>query len=190
VAGATVSCPRQKGARLGATILFVDEAGCYLLPAVVATYAPRGETPRIAATVTHDHLALIRGVTPQGQLFFQSYLGTIRGAQVVLFLRHLARCLPGPLIVIWDGASIHRGPEVQQFLTTRHGARIHLEPLPGYASELNPDEGVWHTLKDKELANVACADMPQLRQEVEQALRRLQGRPEVIRGYFRKAGYL
>jgi transposase len=168
----------------------VDEAGCYLLPAAVATYAPRGQTPQIAATVTHDHLALISGVTPQGQLFVQIYLGPLTGVQVVLFLRHLERCLPGLLIVIWDGASIHRGEAVQQFLAAGHGARIHLVQMPGYAPELNPDEGVWHTLKDKELANVACVDLPQLRQEVEKAIRRLQRRPELIRGYFREAGYL
>ena len=62
--------------------------------------------------------------------------------------------------------------------------------LPGYAPELNPAEGVWHTLKDKELANVACDDLPQLRQEMKQAIRRLRRRPDVIRGYFREAGYL
>ena len=144
----------------------------------------------MATTVGHDHLALISGVTPQGQLFVQIYLGPITGAEVVLFLRHLERCLPGPLIVIWDGASIHRSREVKQFLAAGHGARIYLVPLPGYAPELNPDEGVWHTLKDKELANVACVDLPELRQEVEQAIRRLRRRPSVIRGYFREAGYL
>jgi len=168
----------------------VDEAGCYLLPAVVLTYAPRGQTPRIAATVTHDHLALISGVTSQGQLFAQIYDGPITGVEVVLFLIHLERCLPGPLIVIWDGASIHRGEAVKRFLAAGHGARIHLVPLPGYAPELNPAEGVWHTLKDKELANVACDDLPQLHQELKQAIRRLRRRPDVIRGYFREAGYL
>jgi transposase len=168
----------------------VDEAGCYLLPAVVLTYAPRGQTPRIAATVGHDHLAVISGVTPQGQLFTQIYRGTITGARVVRFLRHLERCLPGPLIVIWDGASIHGAEEVHQFLAAGHGNRIQLVRLPGYAPELNPAEGVWHTLKDKELANVACVDLPQLHQELEQAIRRLRRRPDVIRGYFREAGYL
>jgi DDE superfamily endonuclease len=168
----------------------VDEAGCYLLPAAVATYAPRGQTPRLDATVTHDHLAIISGVTPQGQLFAQLCDDPITGVEVVLFLRHLERWLPGPLIVIWDSASIHRGQAVKDFLAAGHGARIHLVLLPGYAPELNPDEGVWHTLKDKELANMACVDLPELRQEVEQAIRRLQRRPDVIRGYFREAGYL
>lgn len=168
----------------------MDEAGCYLLPAVVLTYAPRGQTPQIAATVGHDHLAVISGVTPQGQLFTQIYQGSITGPRVVRFLRHLQRCLPGPLIVIWDGASIHGSEEVKQFLAAQPGAPILLVSLPGYAPELNPAEGVWHTLKDKELANAACIDVPQLRQELGRAIRRLRCRPELIRGYFREAGYL
>jgi transposase len=168
----------------------VDEAALYLLPAAVCTYAPRAETPVLMETVTHDHLSVISGVTPQGQLFVAMHEGSITGREVVLFLLHLERSLPGPLIVIWDGASIHRGQEVQQFLAAGHARRIHLERVPGYAPELNPDEGVWHTLKDQELANVTCADLPQLRQELRRAIRRLRSRPEVIRGYFREAGYL
>jgi transposase len=190
VAGATISGPGKKGQRIGATLVFVDEAGFYLLPSVVRTYAPCGETPLLWETLTHDHLAVISGVTQKGQLFVQIYEGTITSREVVAFLRHLEQHLPGPLFVIWDGAPIHRGRAVQRFLASGHAARVHLEMLPGYAPELNPDEGVWHTLKDKELANLACADLSQLRQELQRAIARLRRRPELIRGYFREAGYL
>jgi transposase len=190
VAGAAISSAGKKGARLGATLLFVDEAGFYLLPSVVRTYAPRGQTPVLAETVTHDHLAVISGVTPQGGLFWQIYERPLTGAEVVQFLKHLERCLVGPLIVIWDGAPIHTNRCVEAFLAAGHAARIHLEPLPGYAPELNPNEGVWESLKIKELANVACLDTAALGHELEHAARRLCRHPEVIRGYFREAGYL
>jgi transposase len=108
---------------------------------------------------------------------------------VVQFLEHLERCLPGPLIVIWDGAPIHRNRTVQAFLAAGHAARIHLEPLPGYAPELNPTEGVWDSLKVKELANVASASLVALRSEIHEAARRLRRQPEIIRGYFREAVY-
>jgi transposase len=170
--------------------VFVDEAGFYLLPFVVATYAPRGQTPVLAETVTHDHLAVISGVTPEGGLFWQIYERPLTGVEVVQFLKHLLRCLPGPLIVIWDGATIHYNRAVHAFLAAGHAARIHLEPLPGYAPELNPNEGVWDSLKVRELANVACLDVAALRHELEQAARRLRRHPEVIRGYFREAGFL
>jgi transposase len=168
----------------------VDEAGFYLLPLAVATYAPRGETPVLAETVTHDHLAMISGVTPAGQLYRQIHEGPLRAPEVVQFLEHLEQQIPGPLLVLWDGASIHRNRVVQQFLAAGHAPRIELVSLPGYAPELNPDEGVWHTLKCKELANVACADLPELWQELRRATRRVQHRPAVIRGYFREAGYV
>jgi hypothetical protein len=35
---------------------------------------------------------------------------------VVRFLRHLLRHIPGPLLVILDGAPIHRGRAVKDFL--------------------------------------------------------------------------
>jgi transposase len=190
VAGEGISGAGKKGARLGATLVFVDEAGFYLLPFVVATYAPRGQTPVLVETVTHDHLAVISGVTPQGGLFVQIYERPLTGAEVVQFLKHLERCLPGLLIVIWDGAPIHRNRQVQAFLAAGHGARIHLERLPGYAPDLNPNEGVWDSLKVRELANVACEDTVALRHQLYQAVRRLRRHPEVIRGYFREAGYL
>ena len=49
----------------------MDEAGFYLLPFAVLTYAPRGQTPVLAETVTHDHLEVISGVTLTGRLFLQ-----------------------------------------------------------------------------------------------------------------------
>jgi len=56
------------------------------------------------------------------------------------FLRQLLRELPGKVIVIWDNATIHKGPAVREVCKS---PRLHLEPLPPYAPELNPDEGVW-----------------------------------------------
>jgi transposase len=190
VAGGAVSRAGKKGARIGATIVCVDETGFYLLPFVVRTYAPRGRTPVLEETLTRDHRSVISGVTPQGQFFLQSDEEALSGAQVVRFLRHLQRHLPGPLMVIWDGATIHRNGTVQAFLASQPAGWLQLVPLPGYAPELNPNEGVWDTLKVKELANVACGDLAELRRELHQAAQRLRRHPEVIRGYFRESGYL
>jgi hypothetical protein len=60
---------------------------------------------------------------------------------------------------------------------------------PGYAPELNPDEGVWHQLKENELANVSCLDLPELRAELRAATRRLQSHPKIVRAFFKEAGY-
>jgi transposase len=47
--------------------------------------------------------------------------------------------------------SIHRGKAVKEFLASGGARRLQLERLPGYAPELNPDEGIWKHLKYVEL---------------------------------------
>jgi transposase len=190
VARRTVSPDRKKGAIEGRTLVFIDEAGFYLLPAVVTTYAPVGETPVLREFVTHDHLSAISAVTPDGLLRMQVYEEAITGAHVVRFLKHLWRRLPGGRFwIFWDSAPIHRGEAVREFLATVPPDRFRLTLLPGYAPELNPDEGVWNKLKDDDLANVSCLDLRELRAELRVGTRRLQRQPEMVRGFFREAGY-
>lgn len=141
-------------------------------------------------TVTRDHLSVISGVTPAGTLSLQVHRGAISSREGVQFLAYLKRRLPGPLLVIWDGASIHRNRVVREFLAAGHAPHLELVSLPGYAPELNPDEGVWHTLQGKELANYAAPELDSLARELRLAQARLARRPEVIRGYFREVGYL
>jgi hypothetical protein len=57
------------------------------------------------------------------------------------------REVPGRMVMIWDGAPIHRSHPIKEFLANGASPRLHLEPLPAYAPELNPDEGLWQQLK-------------------------------------------
>jgi len=50
----------KKKARLERrTLVFIDESGFYLLPAIVRTYAPRGHTPILHVFKTRDHLSVM-----------------------------------------------------------------------------------------------------------------------------------
>lgn len=112
----------------------------------------------------------------------------ICGEQVVAFLHHLLRHIAGKLLIIWDGASIHRGQAVKDFLAAGGSERIHLERLPGYAPDLNPDEGIWGYLKRRELGNVVCRTRAELRYELRLAAARLRHKPHVIQGCITQAG--
>jgi transposase len=149
-----LACPGKKAADEARTIVWVDQSGFYLLPHVVRTWAPIGQTPLLRVPLTHDHLAAMSGITLDGRLFMQAQEHAYRSPDVVHFLRVLLRKIAGKLLVIWDGSPIHRGQPIKDFL--HHGAakRLHVEQLPGYAPELNPDEGIWNYLKRVELANV------------------------------------
>jgi transposase len=186
-----VAGPQKGASDEGRTIVWVDESGFYLLPGCVRTYAPRGQTPVLRVRLTRDHLSVISGVTPDGKLLLLVEEDrALRSPDVVRFLQHLLAHLPGKLLVLWDGASIHRGQPVKDFLAAGAASRLRLEVLPGYAPDLNPlDQGVWQHLKHVELANVCCTDLRNLRHELRGAVKRLRHKPHIIRGCIRHAGY-
>jgi transposase len=178
----------QKGAEAQQqTILFIDESGFYPLPSVVRTYAPVGHTPIVREWWTRDHLSAISAISPEGKLYFRSQDRPINSDDVVGFLEHLLREVPGRLVIIWDGAPIHRSRTIRQFLTNGASQRLHLERLPAYAPELNPGEGLWQQLKGVELRNVCCFNLPHLRHELRDAVKRVRRKPRLIKSFFRGA---
>jgi transposase len=155
----------------------------------VRTWAPRGQTPVLRVKLTRDHLSAISGITAQGRLFLQVRPASLDTAGVVGFLRVLLRTIAGKIVVIWDGAPIHRGHEIKDFLKRGAAKRLHLEQLPGYAPDLNPDEGIWNYLKRGELGNVCCGDLAQVQRKLIQAKERLRHKQEIIKSCFRECGY-
>jgi transposase len=190
VAGGHLARPSSKAQAEDRTILFVDEAGFYLLPFVARTYAPVGQRPVLRAPLSHGHLSVISAITPDGRLFTHLRDDAFRGPAIVAFLRQLLRQVHGKLLVIWDGAPIHRCQAVKDFLAAGAATRLHLERLPAYAPELNPDEGVWNLLKRGELKNRCCHDLDELRWELGLAIRRLRRHPHRLIACFRHAGLL
>jgi transposase len=178
----------QKGAEAqGQPIFFIDESGFYPLPSVVRTYAPVGQTPILREWWTRDHLSAISAISPEGRLYFHAQEGAINSADVVAFLEHLRREVPGRMIIMWDGAPIHRRQVIKAFLANGAAQRMHLERLPAYAPERNPGEGLWPQLKGVELRHVCCFDIPHLRRELRDAVKRVRRRPHLINSFFRGA---
>lgn len=147
-----------------------------------------GHPPVLRAPLAYEHLSVISGVTLDGRLFTHIQEQAYSGEHIVTFLRQLLRQIPGKLMVLWDGASIHHGQAVKDFLSAGATARLQLARFPSYAPDLNPDEGVWKLLKRDQLANRCCQDLIELRAELKMAIRRLQRRPHLLRACFRHAG--
>jgi transposase len=155
----------------------------------VRTWAPRRQTPVLRAKLSHDHLAAISGITLAGHLSFQLREHAFKSATVVGFLRVLLRQLPGKLLIIWDGAPMHQGQPIKDFLKRGAAKRLHLERLPGYAPDLNPDEGIWNDLKRVELKNRCCRDLTELQHEVRRATARLRHKRDIICACSLQCGY-
>ncbi len=157
---------------------------------MVRSYAPVGEPPILRHTLSHDHLSVIGAVGLHEKLYFQVYEEAISSAEVIRFLKHLMHHIPGKLLIVWDGAPIHRSKAIKQFLREGAAARIHLERFPGYAPEVDPEEGIWRHLKRVEMRNLCCSDLKETRRELRAACQRLRQKPHVIRGCLRHSGLL
>jgi transposase len=169
-------------------LVFVDESGFYLLPGVVRSYSPEGQTPVLREKLTRDHLSVMAGMTPEGKVYTLARQESLNGLHSVEFLVHLLRVAGRRLLVIWDGSPIHRRSEVTRFASGTRG-QVRLEALPGYAPDLNPwDEGGWNHLKHVEMGNLVCRDLEELHEQFHLAIGRIRHKPQLIQSFFAQAG--
>ncbi len=126
------------------------------------------------------------GLTLSGRISKRHFDHSVHGPDVVVFLRHLQRCLPGPLMVIWDRLQAHRSAEVRVY-RSQH-PEIMVKELPTYAPDLNPEEGCHGDVK-RQLLNATPENTRQIRQQANRGFARLRHRPDLILGFFHHAGY-
>jgi len=148
-----------------------------------------GKTPLLHEQLARDHLSMISAISLEGKLYMMEQDRAFKGEDVVRFLRHLMRQVPGKLLIIWDGSPIHRGQVVREFLASGASMRLKLEQMPGYAPDLNPEEGIWKHLKSYvELKNLCCQSLSELKVELRRAKERLRHKRDVILGCKRQPG--
>jgi transposase len=175
---------RRHARRQRRTVVFLDESGFYLLPGVVRTYAPQGETPVLWEWQSRDHLSAMGAVTPQGKVLTLVRQHALTGVEVIAFLEHVLRHLKEDLLLFWDGSPIHRRAEVREFLEDVGARRLRVERLPPYAPDLNPVEWLWRQLKQVEMRNLACLDLEELHEEFHLAVSRVRQKPKLIPSFF------
>ena len=154
-------------------------------PTRVRTWAPRGQTPILQETFNWKSLSIIGGLA-LWRFYFQIQAGSIKSPQVIGFLRHLQRHVRGKILILWDGAPIHRSVLVRDYVASTRG-RIQIERLPAYAPELNPAEYMWGHLKSHEIANLLVTKAWELSFEATAALRRMRRRPCIIAASYHQA---
>lgn len=126
----------------------------------------------------------------EGKIYVQVQDRSFKGGDAAEFLRHLMRHIKGKILVIWDGCSIHRSKEIKKLLSDDSDERMHLESLPPYSPDLNPDEGVWQYLKCVMLKNICFPDLKKLEKKLRKSLRILRRNTDVIISFFRKNEYV
>ena len=176
---------KKKAGQQRRTIVFVDESGLSTRPTRVRTWAPRGQTPVLHETFNWKSLSIIGGLA-LWRFYFQIQAGSIKSPQVVEFLRHRQRHIRGKILVIWDGAPIHRSLLVRNYVAATRG-RLVVARLPAYAPELNPVEYMWGHLKTHEIANLIVTQAWELSFEATAALRRMRRRRIIVAACYAQA---
>jgi hypothetical protein len=105
-------------------------------------------------------LSAMAGIT-WWNFYFRMFPGAIRSPQIIEFLAHLLRHIPGKLLIVWDGLPGHRSRATWEFIREQRG-RLWVEFLPGYAPDLNPVEYLWSHWKQHELPNFCPQNFGQL----------------------------
>jgi hypothetical protein len=169
----------------GAYLVFIDESGFMLEPIIRRTFAPRGKTPVIKISDPHGRISVAGAITvspEQKRLGFLYHLlpdnANFHGDSIVQFLIEIYRRITGPMIVSWDGVSIHASKPVKEYLEQHH--RITIEEFPAHASELNPVDKIWFYTKYDRLANYAPPTLDDLRHRLIQEFHAVERKSNVL----------
>ncbi len=149
------------------------------------TWAPCGKTPVLEFDFNWKKLSVIGGITVLN-FYFKFYPGTIKSPQVIELLKHLQQQLPGKLLLIWDGATIHRSRLVRAYLESLQG-RLYAAALPAYAPELNPIEYAGGYFKQHRLPNFCARALAHLSAFGRKALNNMRRRPKLVAAFWKQA---
>jgi transposase len=166
-----------------AQLHFVDEVGVKTSDQIGTSYAPKGNTPVQEVPKAHIEQDVISSVTPDGDLLYWAFPGTMKAEKFIDFLEHLVSEASGKIIVFADRHPAHEAKAVEEWLKGRE-SQIEVEWLPRYSPEYNADEFLNNDLKQV-LKN---EPMPQstsaFRETICGILDWIASMPDRVKGYF------
>src|SRR5829696_8227205 len=179
--------------RRSAVIVFWDESGISLLPVVRRTWAPRGHTPVIRHHFNWKRVSLAAALCYGSQgggaaVAFHRQVDAYDTDSLIGALGELRRFLGGQkATLLWDGLPAHRSKAMRAWLG-RQRRWLVVEPLPGYAPELNPVEALWSNLKGVELANLAGDTLNDVITAAERGIQRIRATHHLAYSFLRHSG--
>ena len=169
--------------KMGADIAFEDEAGVGLGTHAGRTWGLAGDTPEVRVTDQRGGYNVLSSVTARGQLRYSLSEHSIHSQRYILFLKQLIRGRHRPLILIADRVSFHGAQAVCDFVRAhRHQLRVFF--LPAHSPELNPDEQVWHEIKDNHIGKQPLKNKADLKKRLRTALASLQKDTQRVISFF------
>lgn len=124
-------------------------------------------------------------ISSQGELVFHSRDSPYDTAGIIEFLKLLLEKVPEKILIVWDGASIHKSKKLKEFLAESPKAhRLHLAIQPPYSPSLNADEQVWQWIKNVALKNQCFQNFKELKLTVIKEMDSLAEKTMLLKKFF------
>lgn len=173
--------------------MVLDESGLLMAPLLRRSWSLRGQPRRIKQKARHREKVSVAAalyLTPSRDrlaLAYQTLVnGYFRNEEVAEFVSGAVQGLAGPIVLIWDRGSMHRGGPIDELVATS-GGRLDLEPLPAHASELMPAEFLWRWLKYGRRCNFAPRDALHLNEVIVGELEAIREDQKLLRSFFHQS---
>lgn len=174
---------RKRAKRKGAGIFFLDEVGIRSDSPLGRTYGLKGKTPVVKTSGRRQRLNAISAVNAKGAFWYKVYGGTLNAALFIQFLKDFMKGRRRPVFLVVDGLPGHKAKSVAEYVQSLQG-RLELHFLPPYAPDLNPDEFVWHYLKQNGTCKKPLRKNESLKERVNADLTAIQMDKPLIRSFF------
>jgi transposase len=166
-----------------AQLHFVDEVGVQSSDQIGRSYAPKGDTPVQEVPKSHIKQDVISSVTPDGDLLYWAFPGTMTAEKFIDFLEQLISEASGKIIVFADRHPAHEAQAVDDWLEGRE-SQIEVEWLPRYSPEYNADEFLNNDLKQVLKNEPMPQSTSDFREAICSILKWIASTPDRVKGYF------
>jgi putative transposase len=147
-------------------ILAGDEASLYLQATLQVVWAPRGQTPIVKLHPSRESTHFYGALDLQSGQELAMRSPIMNAETSALFLQKILLVSPDdPILLLWDRAPWHRGPEIEAVLEAN--PRLEVMYLPAGAPDLNPQEQVWKATREEVSHNHSCQQLDLLASEFE-----------------------
>lgn len=137
----------REARRLGAMLLFGDEASFAQWGSLSYTWALKGQQPTVKTSGKRKGYKVFGLIDYfSGRFFSKGHTGRFTATTYQTFLTEVLAQTDQPLLIIQDGAKYHTCAAMVEFFE-KHKNRLTVYQLPTYSPDFNPIEYLWRKIK-------------------------------------------
>lgn len=169
-----------------AAVYWGDEMGVKNTDQTGRSFSRKGCTPIVANTTKRLKCNMISAINNLGNARFMLFEEDFTVDVFLKFLTKLIYKQDQKIFLILDNHRVHHAKKTKSWLE-KHAHQIELFFLPPYSPELNPDELLNQTVKQRLKHKPAARSQAQLKQAVHRCVKSVQKSSSTIRSFFQKS---